>query len=112
MSYKWKPSSTQKRAFAERMRDPLEKAAYIERKEAKSTKRRAGSQFDCQSAGGSYVPTKHQYETAIEILGARDISKELQSAASIVMSGWSCQDKVHHDYIHLVNEWYRSNIKN
>jgi len=28
MAYKWKPSASQRRAFAERMKDPAEQAAY------------------------------------------------------------------------------------
>lgn len=51
MGYKWKPSASQRRAFAEKMSSPEERAGYYENKEAKAQKRRASSQFDYNSAG-------------------------------------------------------------
>lgn len=110
MSYKWKPSASARRAFAERMQDPQEQAAYQERKTAKEDKRRAGSSFSYASAGGNYVPTEHQYGVCWKILADGDATIVQQSAANIVMGGYSCQDKVHHDYIHIVNEYYRSHL--
>ena len=35
---------------------------------------------------------------------------EEQSAANIVMSGFVCQEKVNHCYIHIVNEKRRANV--
>lgn len=59
---KWKPNATQRREFAQRMSDPIEKAAYEQSKYEKAAKRRSGSQYDYDSAGGSYVPTQAQYD--------------------------------------------------
>lgn len=106
MAYRWKPSATQKRAFAERMKDPAEQIAYQQRKEDKAAKRRVGSKFDYSSAGGNYVPTQFQYEQAVKFLGA-ELTSEQKDACNQVMYGYSCQEKIHHDYIHIVNELIR-----
>lgn len=108
MTYKWKPSATQKRAFAERMKDPVEQEAYQERKTVKADKRRAGSKFDYSSAGGSYVPTQLQYEEAFKFLGKENLTPEQKNACNQVMYGYSCQEKIHHDNIHIVNELTRN----
>lgn len=106
--YKWKPSKAQRRAFAEKMNDPAEKAAYEARKEAKAKKRRAGSKFDYASAGGNYVPTKAQHDFCLNHYDLFKTAEE-RSAASDVMYGYSTNEKVHHDQIHIVNEIIRAN---
>lgn len=106
---KWRPNASQRRAFSERMKDPGEKAAYEARKEARAEKRRAGSKFDYEKAGGQYVPTEHQYERAMSFL-TDSITDEQREACNIVVSGYACQEKVHHDYIHIVNELIRESI--
>jgi hypothetical protein len=106
MAYKWRPSASQRREFAERMKDPVEKAAYEARKEEKAAKRRAGSRFDYESAGGSYVPTQGQYEfcnTHPELF----VGIEKGCACASVIMAYLNQNKVHHDYIHIVNEVWR-----
>jgi len=107
--WKWRPSTTQRRAFAIRMQDPVEKAEYEARKIAKADKRRAGSKFDYESAGGYYVPTEEQYKDAFYMmLHDKELTQEQQQACNMVMSGFTMQDKVHHDNIHIVNELRRS----
>ena len=106
MPYKWKPSKSQKRAFAERMQNPDEQAAYYKRKEDKAAKRRSTSNFDYYSAGGEYVPTKEQHDFAFDNIGKFDSS--FDEAANMVISGYSCNMKVHHDFIHVINEKRRS----
>jgi hypothetical protein len=108
--YKWKPSKTQRRAFAEKMSDPAEQAAYNARKEEKAKKRRAGSKFDYGSAGGNYVPTLAQYNFCFYNMSSF-VTKEEQEAANQVMYGYTTKEKVHHDYIHIVNEKIRDNAR-
>lgn len=105
---KWKPNAAQRRAFAERMADPAKRAEYEAAKEARAEKRRDGSSFDYATAGGRYVPTQSQYESALRAIraGATD---ELYDACNEVVMGYTCDESVHHDQIHRVNEWARTN---
>lgn len=109
MGYKWKPSASQRKAFAAKMQDPTERAEYEQRKATRADRRRFGSKFDYNSAGGMYVPTQNQYDCAMRYLQTKELTHEQQEACNMVMSAYSCQDKVHHDYIHIVNELVRSN---
>lgn len=104
---KWKPSKTQRRQFAERMQNPEERAAYEARKRERADKRRAGSKYEYASAGGEYIPTREQYAAAMEMNTTAATTAEERSAANMVIYGYNCQEKVHHDYIHLVNEYRR-----
>jgi len=106
--YKWKPSTSQRKAFAQKMQDPAEKADYEARKQVQADKRRAGSKFDYTTAGGNYVPTSTQYKYAIQFLGGMDLSPDQFNACQMVISGYINNDKIHHDYIHIVNELIRS----
>jgi len=110
MSYKWKPSKSQRRAFAERMQDPKEQAEYYARKEARAEKRRARSQFDYNTAGGKYVPTKDQYNAAMDFMMTAALTDQQKSACDMVIYGYNFQEKVHHDHIHIVNELRRATI--
>jgi len=107
MAYRWKPSATQRREFAQRMQDPNEQAAYLARKEQKAEKRRATSKFDYSSAGGLYVPTKAQYEWCMSNY-SKELTEEQRNAFNQVTFGYSCQEKIHHDSIHIVNELIRN----
>lgn len=107
MAYKWKPSKTQRREFAIKMQDPEEKRAYEERKANKRDKMREGSKFDYSTAGGFYVPTQFQYEEALKFKGSK-LTDEQDDACNQVMYGYSCQEKIHHDYIHIINELLRN----
>lgn len=86
MFRRWKPSAAQRRAFAERMADPAQRAAYEARKAAKAEKRRAGSSFDYQTAGGSFVPTDAQYATCGRIMDDPASTQEERDAAALVAS--------------------------
>lgn len=109
MGYKWKPSASQRREFAQRMQDPQEVAEYEKRKQEKVEKRRASSQFDYNNAGGNYVPTKAQHDFCFSNSHLFQTVEE-QQAMNDVMFGYSCNEKVHHDSIHVVNEKLRSKI--
>ena len=108
MSYKWKPSKSAKRAFAEKMQSDNDFArAYNQRKQMKSEKRRASSSFDYDSAGGYYTPTQAQYDGATRLMYSNP-TPEQENACNMVMYGYTCKEKVHHDHIHIINEYIRS----
>lgn len=109
MAYKWKPSKTQARAFAEKMNNDSAFAAdYEKRKTERADKRRATSQFDYEKAGGNYVPTKFQHDIAFEILSDAKCSTSEIDAANMVIFGYTTSKTVQHDYIHVVNEYSRN----
>lgn len=103
MSYKWKPSASQRRAFAEKMQDPIEKEAYEERKRNRDKKRQSTSQFDYNKAGGNYIPTKEQYDFCYNKMELF-ITNDEKNAANMIMYGFTCNEKIHHDFIHIINE--------
>ncbi len=104
----WKPNKSQKRAFKQRMKDPIEKRIYEERKSLKMAKNALKSKFSYPSAGGRYVPTKRQYEIASKMI-FDFLTREQNDAANIVISGYMSSVTVDHDYIHIVNEYSRKN---
>ena len=106
MAYRWRPNKTQRKEFAQNMQDPEYAEAYYKRQDARAEKRRAGSKFNYESAGGMYIPTKEQYLFAIS---NPDLFKggDEESARNEVIYGFSTNEKVHHDYIHVVNEIIR-----
>ena len=113
MGYKWKPSKSQKREFTQNMQDVSFAKDYYERKELKKEKKRVGSSFDYYSAGGEYIPTKIQNDMAFIFLGKIELTKEEKNACNMIISGYACNEKVHHDFIHIVNELIRLNgVKN
>lgn len=108
MGYKWKPSKAQRREFAKNMEDPDFAHQYYKRKEKRAEKRRATSRFDYESAGGRYVPTYAQYSFVnnnMELF----VTDEEKDAVNMINHGYSCNESVHHDYIHIVNEKIRGN---
>lgn len=111
MSYKWRLSKSAKREFANKMStDPQFAADYYARKNAKAEKRRSSSQFDYATAGGNYTPTREQYDAAITYLQSNTLTPQQRDACNQVIYGYTCREKVHHDYIHLVNELRRQSI--
>lgn len=102
MAYKWKPSASQKRAFAEKMNDPEQRNEYLENKRQREEKRRQSSKYNYSTAGGYYTPTKEQVNFA---LANHHLAKtpEETIAFDIVMLGEQC----HHDHIHIINEYRR-----
>lgn len=107
MGYKWKPNKSQREAFKTRMADPKEKEAYELAKEQKMANKRSKSKFDYKTAGGFYVPTKEQYEFVMQNMDLFKTDEEI-TAANIVVGGFSCNEKVNHDFIHIVNEKRRT----
>jgi uncharacterized protein (UPF0303 family) len=105
-SRKWRPSASQRREFAQNMQNSEYAAAYYQRKEDRAAKRRATSKFDYNSAGGMYVPTRSQYDFCMSHMDLFTTPQE-HDAANFIISGYTCQDKVHHDFIHIVNEKMR-----
>jgi hypothetical protein len=109
MAYKWKPSKSQRKAFAIKMQSDIEYAtAYNQRKAEREEKRRANSQFDYKTAGGNYIPTLLQFEYCMNH-NFPNLTMEQEAAINEVMRGFSCNEKIHHDYIHIVNELIRNN---
>lgn len=106
---KWKPSKAQSREFASNMKDPEYASAYYARKEEKATRKRASSQFDYNTAGGNYTPTKTQHDFCMNNMHLF-ITNEEKNAANDVMYGYSCNENIHHDSIHIVNEKMRGNV--
>jgi len=107
MAYKWKPSKTAKRQFAENMKKPEFAQAYHDRREARAEKRRAGSSFDYRTAGGVYTPTRDQHNAAFRFISEYDLSDAQRNACEMVMSAYGLNEAVHHDHIHIVNELRR-----
>lgn len=108
MKYKWKPSKAQRREFAERMAtDTAYREAYHQRKEQRAEKKRSTSRFNYQTAGGEYIPTESQHKAAFELLNLQP-TPEQKEACNMVLYGYSCNEKVHHDFIHLINEYIRN----
>jgi hypothetical protein len=99
MRYRWKPNSSQRAAFAERMKDPEEKAAYEERKHRKAN-------YDYWK-DKDFVPTQMQYEFCTQHRYLF-ITSEEQDACNQVEYGFGCNEKIPHSYIHVVNEIIRS----
>lgn len=105
---KWKPSSSQRRAFAERMKNADELSAYLVRKREREERRRATSRFDYESAGGEYVPSQTQYNFCITHYESF-LSREEREAANLLIFAYDFNEKIHHDFIHIVNEIMRRN---
>jgi hypothetical protein len=100
MSYKWKPSASQRRAFAEKMQDPKEKEAYEIRKREKK--------YYENWKDKDFVPTKEQNDFCFAHMDLFTTPEE-RDAANMVISGYSCQEKTNHAFIHIVNEKRRNN---
>jgi hypothetical protein len=83
--------------------------AAFAKKVAKMEANRAKSQFYYSTAGGSYIPTKEQYEYASDMLcrGVCEADFIKAKSAEMVQIGFITKTKVHHDHIHIVNEYRR-----
>ena len=99
MGYKWKPNATQRREFAERMKDPNEREAYETRKREKNAYQNWKDK--------DFVPTREQHDFCFDNMHLF-LTPEEVNAANMVMYGYSCNEKVNHCYIHIVNEKRRS----
>jgi hypothetical protein len=110
MSYKWKPSKTAKKEFAKNMQDHQFAKDYYKRKETKAENRRSKSKFDYTSAGGNYVPTKAQNDFCFDNPQLFVTASE-EEAKNEILFGYSNNEKINHDCIHIVNEKIRTNEK-
>jgi hypothetical protein len=99
MSYKWKPSASQRREFAERMKDPEEQRAYDQRKVKKML-------YD-NWKDKDFVPTKEQHDFCMNHFELFSTFEE-KNAHALVISAYSLNEKVNHNFIHIVNEKRRS----
>ena len=88
--------------------DAAYREAYYQRREERAEKRLSTSKYDYQSAGGEYIPTEIQYKAAFELLSKLNPTAEQREACNMVFYGYSCSEKIHHDYIHIINEYIRS----
>lgn len=97
---KWRPNAGQKRAFIQRMQDPAEEAAYTARKSA--------SRLYDNWKEKDFVPTMEQYNYCMENITMA--TGEQLNALNQVIYGFTCQEKVNHAYIHVVNQLRRGEI--
>lgn len=103
MGYRWKPSANQRKEFAEKMQDPIQKQIYEENKRAKNTYSDNSRSFKHKS----FIPTSSQYENALKFTTI-ELNGEQSNACNQVIYGYTCQEKIHHDYIHIINEMTRN----
>ena|SRR3972149_3238947 len=99
MKYKWKPNAGQKAAFKERMQDPKEQEAYEKRKEEKRS-------YDYWK-DKDFIPTQEQFEFCMRNLTTLFVTGFEKTAAESVIYGYTCQERIPHDDIHIVNELRR-----
>lgn len=84
------------------MKNPDEKLAYEQRKQEKKNNLITKSRFDYNTAGGMFVPTRIQADFCMNT--KTNLTEEQENARNIVLAAYSCNEKVHHDYIHIINE--------
>lgn len=101
MSYKWKPNATQRRAFAEKMQDADEKAAY----ENKKAEKRLYDNWKDKD----FIPTKEQNDFCFNNMNLFVTSDE-KNACNMILSAFGLNEKTNHCYIHIVNEKRRKYI--
>lgn len=101
MGYKWKPNATQRRAFAEKMKDENERKAYEERKFQKRL-------YD-NWKDKDFIPTKEQNDFCFQNMDK--VNGDQQNAFNMVISAYGLNEKVNHEYIHIVNQLRRKEIE-
>jgi len=101
MSYRWKPNASQRREFAERMRNPEEKQAYEQKKIEKGL-------YD-NWKDKDFVPTKEQNDFCLNNMNLFTTRQE-KEAVNFVIGGYSLNEKINHCYIHIINEKRRNII--
>lgn len=100
MAYKWKPNKSQRREFVERMKDPEQKATYIERKRFNNSYEGFKDKM--------FIPSMGQYEFAYKNLF--NVSKEHFDSFDQVLSAYLSGEKVSHEHIHIVNQYQRGEL--
>jgi hypothetical protein len=100
MAYKWKPNASQRKAFAQKMQDPEERASYQERKAYKNSYEGFKDR--------DFIPTEHQYDFAmITLQCGKEMTNEQEDACRQVVYGYGCKEKIPHSLIHIVQEMRR-----
>jgi len=99
MGYKWRPNKSQRKAFAIKMQDPENREIY----ESKMAKERTYEYWKDKN----FVPTKEQHDFCLEYINLFVTSEE-KEAVGAVMYGYSCNEKVNHSHIHIINEKRRN----
>ena len=101
--------STYKSSLTPEQRAAKADAAFA-KKVAKMEANRAKSKYNYSTAGGAYVPTEDQYKAASAMLwnGVCEADASKATSAEMVQLAYMTQTKVHHDHIHIVNEYRRS----
>jgi predicted nucleotidyltransferase component of viral defense system len=99
MGYRWKPNATQRREFAQRMQDPVEREAYEKRKAEKKL-------YDNWKYK-DFIPTKEQFNFCLNHMNLFVTQDEI-NAMNLLMSAYTSNEKVNHCYIHIVNEKRRN----
>ena len=97
--YNWKPNKKQRAAFAEKMQNPVEKAEY----EAKKAKKKLYDNWKDKD----FIPTKEQHDFVLSHIDLFVTPEEIE-AVNIVMSGYACNERVNHSYIHVINQKRRN----
>lgn len=105
MSYKWRPSKSQRQEFAQKMQDPEFAAAYNDRKSAK--KQKFYDSLTEENSGSAFVPSRAQHDYAV-FDRSMNTTPEHDNACNMVASAFACSMKCDHFYIHIVNELIRS----
>lgn len=105
---KWKPSKSQRREFAIKMQTDVDYAeAYNERKKRK----KENFITSCEKLGSGFLctATKEQHDFAV-FNRPSDLTAEQEDALNQVAFSFSCNEKIDHYYIHLVNELRRKSF--
>jgi len=102
--FKWKPNASQRRAFAERMQDSDEQSAYYSRQLAKKNK--FYDSFYHPGSGVECIASKSAHDFCIFDRRGID-TPELEDAANQVVFSFSCNEKIDHYYIHIINSIIR-----
>lgn len=104
-NYRWSPSKSQRREFAQKMQNDSDFAnAYNERKAAK--KEKFYESLESKDSGSRFVPSKAQHDYAV-FDRSQNTTDEHDEACNMVASAFACNEKCDHRFIHIVNELRR-----
>lgn len=108
MAYKWRPSASQRRAFAEKMQNDEDfKSSYLQRKAEK--REQFYNSLEKKNTKCFYYVTKEQYNFAM--YEASPENEEQKQACDMVVSSFAINEKCDHFFIHIVNEMRRNQTK-
>ena len=103
MSYRWKPNATQRKAFAQKMLDPVEQQAYTDRKEKRDRRSREYRQLAQERHGETFIPTIRQYHFCFDSPDLFNTAEE-QEAMCEVLYGYTCKEEIAQCHLDIVNE--------